>query len=464
MQGPIRSEATVGYVTTRQRDGLGAGHSPQRAQPGSSAESVEHVSKPQRALFRQEALEFQRDHRQWGEVATLQPLSTKVTVWAIAAFVVLGIIFLFLAPYARKETVPGYLMPGAGTARIYAPQPGIVSAVQVQEGQDVEEGQPLLSVTTAQVAADGQDVNLAMLDALVRQRDLLTRQIPAEEVRTRSERERLAALIQGLEVEATHIEGQMATQRERIRLIEGLVAAAARLNPRGYVSDLEYRRREEALLEQRQNLDVLGQQAAARRNQLTEQRSALEQLPTVATDRMRILHGELSTLEQRIAEINGRRAYVIRAPVAGRISSLQAMIGRPADPRHLQLSIVPDGSTLQAELFVPTRAAGFVRKGQRVRILYEAFPYQNFGTYGGRIVKVSHTVLTPADAAAPVELREPAYRVTVALDRPDVDAYGDRIPLQPDMLLRADIILDSRALMSWILNPLLGVGARAMQP
>src|SRR5215218_1399161 len=203
---------------------------------------------------------------------------------------------------------------------------------------------------------------------------------------------------------------------------------------------------------------------AARQNQLTEQRSALEQLPVVAADRMRSLQGELSTLEQRIAEINGRRAYVIRAPVAGRVSSLQAMVGRPADPRQLQLSIVPDGGALQAELFVPTRAAGFVRTGQRVRILYEAFPYQNFGAYGGRIVKVSRTVLTPADTAAPVELKQPAYRVTVALDRPDVDAYGEKIPLQPDMLLRADIILDSRALMSWILNPLLGIGARAMQP
>jgi membrane fusion protein len=140
------------------------------------------------------------------------------------------------------------------------------------------------------------------------------------------------------------------------------------------------------------------------------------------------------------------------------------MVGRPADPRQLQLSILPDGSTLRAELFVPTRAAGFVRKGQRVRLLYEAFPYQNFGTYGGRIVQVSRTVLTPADAAGPIELRQPAYRVTVSLDRPDVDAYGEKMPLQPDMLLNADIILDSRALMSWILNPLLGAGARAMQP
>lgn len=45
-----------------------------------------------------------------------------------------------------------------------------------------------------------------------------------------------------------------------------------------------------------------------------------------------------------------------------------------------------------------------------------------------------------------------------------MDAHGERIPLQPDMLLRADVILDSRTLMAWLMNPLLGAGARAMQP
>jgi membrane fusion protein len=418
----------------------------------------------QRALFRQEVVEFQRDHRQWGEVALLQPASTKVAAWFVASSVALIAVFLFLAPYARKETVYGYLTPTAGTARIYAPQHGIVSGVHVEEGQEVKEGQPLLGVTTAQVAADGLDVNVTMLDALARQRDLLARQVSTEEARTQSERERLAALIRGLEDEVSHIEAQIGTQRGRVQLLQGLVTSAARLNPRGYVSDLDYRRREEALLEQRQNLDALGQQLAARRNQLTEQRFGLAQLPAVAADRMRTLQGELSAVEQRIAEVNGRRAYVIRAPISGRVSAVQATVGRPADPRQLQLSILPGGSVLQAELFVPTRAAGFVQAGQKVRILYEAFPYQNFGTYGGHVVKVSRTVLTPADISAPVELKEPAYRVSAALDRSDVDAYGDKIPLQPDMLLRADIILDRRTLMNWLLNPLLGVGARAMQP
>jgi membrane fusion protein len=121
------------------------------------------------------------------------------------------------------------------------------------------------------------------------------------------------------------------------------------------------------------------------------------------------------------------------------------------------MEIIPDDNVLQAELFVPTRAIGFVRPGQKVRILYEAFPYQQFGTYGGRVNKVSQTILTKSDTSGPIELKEPAYRVTVALDRPDIDAYGKHVPLQADMLLTADIILQKRSIMNWLLDPLFRV-------
>jgi membrane fusion protein len=148
---------------------------------------------------------------------------------------------------------------------------------------------------------------------------------------------------------------------------------------------------------------------------------------------------------------------VIRAPTAGRVSTLQATTGQNADPQRLQLEIIPEDSVLQAELFLPARAVGFVEPGQAVRILYDAFPYQHFGTYRGQVTKVSQTILTSSDAAGPISLKEPAYRVTAALERPDIDAYGKRVALQPDMLLKADIILERRSLMSWLTNPLRSV-------
>jgi membrane fusion protein len=409
------------------------------------------------SLFRQEAVDFQQQNREWGRVALLQPLSIKVTTWFITLAFALVIGFLFLGQYSRKETVVGYLTPTSGTSKVFVPQLGTIREVHVNEGQQVREGQTLLTIDTAQIAANGLDVNTAMLDTLRSQENLLTTQIAAEEQRAKSERERLTTMVDGLEVEISQLQAQLKIQGERIRVEEEFVASATALRKEGYIADADFKRRQVALLEQKQNLNSMNQQLAARQNQLTDTRYSHDQLPTVMAGKIQSLRSELATTEQRIAEIGGRRAYVIRAPAAGRVSTLQATVGQFADPRRLQMEIVPNESVLQAELFVPTRAIGFVQPGQEVRILYEAFPYQQFGTYSGRVLKISQTILTKSDTFGPIELKEPAYRITAALDRPDIDAYGKTIPLQADMLLRADIILEKRSLINWLLEPLLSV-------
>jgi len=407
------------------------------------------------ALFRHEALDFQRSQRQWGEVALLQPLSTRLLSWSAAAAFAVMLAFACLAHFARKETVPGYLTPTAGTAKIFAATPGVVTEVYVREGDQVQRDQPLLTIGTGQIAANGEDVIAAMLAALALQRGLLRQQIAAEEQRTEAERDRLSALMRSQASEVAQIEAQIAAQGERIRLAEGLVSAAAQLIAKGHISDVEDKRRRESVLEQKQGLNALNRQLSDLQSRLSETRFTLEQLPTVTAERIQPLHNELSGVEQRMAEVNGRRAYVVRAPISGRISMLQATPGQTADPKRLELEIVPADAVLEAELFVPTRAAGFIKPGQEVRILYDAFPYQNFGTYNARVTRVSRTILTAADTAAPVALTEPAYRVTAALERRDIEARGETIPLQADMLLRADIILDRRPLVAWLVAPLL---------
>jgi membrane fusion protein len=409
----------------------------------------------QRSLFRPEAIDFQNQHRNWGQVVLLQPVSSKVLTWFLAALVAVIVGFVSIAQYARKETVIGYLTPSSGTAKIFVAQQGFVKELHVREGQEVAEGDPLLTIATAQVAANGEDVNATVLEILALQRDVINRQIAGEERRGTSEHERLAAVIKGIESEISQLEGQRKIQGHRLKLSEGFVSSAAQLSAKGAMADIELKRREQAALEQKQNLTSLDQQLAARRTQLTESRYALEQLPIVTAERIRLLRTDLSAVEQRAAEVNGRRAYVIRAPTSGRVSTLQANVGQIADPRRMQLEIIPLDASLQAELFFPTRAFGFVRAGQQIRILYDAFPYQKFGTYRGSVLKVSQTILTSNDASGPIALKEPAYRVTATLERPDIDAYGQKIPLRPDMLLKADVILDKRSLMSWLLDPLL---------
>lgn len=421
-----------------------------QAAPGSSPV-------PRRTLFRQEVLEFQQHTREWGRVVPLQPLSIRLTAWFIILCVAGIVAFLFFAHYARKETALGYVTPVSGAARVFAPQAGVVSEVFVQQGQAVKKGQPLLTVTTGQLTAGGEDVNSALLATLDQQKNSLTSQIAVEVARTNTERERLSARVRSLGAEIEQLTKEAEVQRERVAIMERLVATGAQLRVKGLVSELDQRRREDAVLEHRRGLINVEQQITQRNSALSDVRTDLAQLPFTQSEKIQNFRNELSSVEQRITEIKARRSYVVSAPVSGVVSLLQASVGQAVDPKRLQLEIRPEGDVLQAELFVPARAMGLVEEGQQVRILYEAFPYQKFGTYSGRVVSVSHTALTSQDVAVPVPLKEVAYRVTVALDRQDVDVNGRKIPVQPDMLLKADIILERRTLMEWLLEPILSV-------
>ena len=82
-----------------------------------------------RALFRQEAVDFHQHRQQWGDVASLQPASTKVATWFLAVLTAGLIAFLFIAQYARKETAVGYLTPTKGTAKVFVPRRGAIREV-----------------------------------------------------------------------------------------------------------------------------------------------------------------------------------------------------------------------------------------------------------------------------------------------------------------------------------------------
>ena len=124
--------------------------------------------------------------------------------------------------------------------------------------------------------------------------------------------------------------------------------------------------------------------------------------------------------------------------------------------------IIPSGSQLQAELLAPSRAIGFVRPGQDVELSLQAFPYQRFGTVRGTVRTVSSTVLGPSDVGFPgLDIREPVFRIRVSLSRDTMNAYGQSVPMQPGMLVSAEIVFEHRSLLRWLFDPIYAVSKRA---
>ena len=170
-------------------------------------------------------------------------------------------------------------------------------------------------------------------------------------------------MLGGLQGEIAQIEGQIKIQEERLRVAQADMTAAEQLRSRGIISEVDFRRRQVQVLEQKQTMAALNQQLASRKNQLTDADYSLRQLPTMMAQKIQALRNDLAATEQRMAEIKGRRAYVVRAPASGRVSVLQSTVGQNVDPQRLQLEIIPEDAVLQAELFVPARAIGFVQPG-----------------------------------------------------------------------------------------------------
>jgi membrane fusion protein len=91
---------------------------------------------------------------------------------------------------------------------------------------------------------------------------------------------------------------------------------------------------------------------------------------------------------------------------------------------------------------------------------YQAFPYQRFGSFDGRVVEIARTLMSPEDLDVPVNTNQPFYRVTVRLTSQQVETGAMNFPLQAGMQLDADLSLERRRLIEWAIEPLQSVTKR----
>lgn len=411
-------------------------------------------------LFRPEVAE-----RTWELLASrgLMPKAPAFTLAVIAllllAFAGFGT-FLARGVIPRVETASGYLEPASGVARVRAPRQGIVGMVHVKDGQLVGRGDVLVTLQSGQTTESGATAEAEIAVQLRGQRGDLEAQLVREADWRANEERRLGATVEEFVHDLELLERNIETQQKQAALAQVQVERIRDLVARGTVSLDEMQRREIAALGQRLAVQSAEREQAAKRAQLVQARIALEQLPTVASERQRTLRDALANVQQRLIELEARRAVVVRASTGGRVAAVPALAGAAVESGGLIAIIVPEGADLHARVFVPTRAIAKIHREQKVSIRYEAFPYQKYGTFKGRVVGMSDSVLLPQEVEkiSPVRLSEPAYVLEVAIERQSVTLGDERqAPLRPDMILTAIIEVDRRPLLTWVADSVFGV-------
>jgi membrane fusion protein len=275
--------------------------------------------------------------------------------------------------------------------------------------------------------------------------------------------ERLAAL----QREQAQLEAQAGLQAERLVLAEAALARLQALGGEKFVSAAQIQTKSEEVLGQRVEGAALARQRQALQREAATLAAERRELPLQADTAL----GEIERDRAEVAEAAVRagtqsasRHLVVQAPADGVLSGMSASPGQAVTADAALASLSPTGGTLQAHLFAPSSALGFVQPAQPVWLRLAAFPYQKFGLQTGTVAQVAQAPLAPAElAVVPIAARpgsEPLYRVTVLLDRQAVSAAGQNRPLVAGMQLEADVMLERRRLVEWLFEPVIGWAQR----
>jgi membrane fusion protein len=414
-------------------------------------------------LFRPEALEHQR--QAWlGDMQLLRPLSLRLLTATVLLVLAAVLAFLWWGEYTRKARVAGVLVPDQGVIRLLPPQEAVVLERHAVEGARVARGDVLfvLSLERSSAAGDTQ----ASVQRSLRERERSLADSAAQQaLLTQAQAAALDQRLADMRRERGQRLSEALLHKQRLTLAGDALARLESLRRDNFISAAQLQAKHEELLGLQAQLQALEREAAAHERAIAALEAERRELPLRAQAQQGEIQRERAELAQLAAESEAKRRLVVQAPADGVVSAVLAQPGQTVTPTAALASLVPADSQLQAHLYAPSSAVGFVRPDQTVLLRYQAYAYQKFGHQRGRVLQVSRTPLSAADQSAlagaqPQAAHEPLYRITVALDKQQVSAYGQDISLVPGMQLDADVLLDRRRLIEWIFEPLLGLGGR----
>lgn len=413
-------------------------------------------------LFRPEVLQSRR--QSWlGGISLTQPLG----LWLLAGFAAMAVVaivlFLVVGEYTQRSRVAGQLVPDLGVATVVAPSSGVVERLFLEEGEKVLGGEALALVAVPRSTATGDDAQARILEGIDKRRESIR-------AAGRSAGELLAAQLTGYRQqlsaarrELAQTEAQAVTRGQQVALAQETLERYRTLGRQQYLSEVQVRQQQQALLEQVTAQQDLQRQASTMRRQIAQIEQSLRGLPAQRSAQEAATGRDLALLEQERIESEANGELLVKAPVTGLLASRLIEPGQAVQLGQPLMSLLPAGSKLQAQLFVPSRAIGFIEPGDQVLLRYQAYPYQKFGHHDGIVSRISRSALSAGELnvlVGNVQSGEPYYRVLVDIRQQTITAYGREEPLRPGMLVDADILGEHRKLYEWVLEPLYSLTGR----
>jgi len=403
----------------------------------------------------------------------------RIVVWTILAIFIIAIIWASIGKVDVVAVGRGKVIPD-GRLKVVQPfEEGIISAIHINEGQKVKQGQVLIELDSAMKTVDVESIEKT-INTMEFENKLLKNELMEGDIEELVLKDVLSEVVQQdlYELTKSKISENKAKQETFKSLIlqrEAELKIEQSTNQKlannlAILKDKEQKYKvlyEGGAIELQKWKDVIDEITLAE-NDLQIQYAKVEQaesLLEVARKNLDNFKEEIDTTilnlvvenDKKITELKAQltksqrsvQYQLLTSPVDGIVHGLSSnTIGGIVTPAQPIMNIVPDGTPLVVEVMIANKDRGFVDVGQEVGNKFDAFPFQKYGTVKGEVVSIS------PDAFEDEKLGS-VFKMKISLDRTTINLSGNNFNITPGMAVTAEIMTGKRRIIEFFLDPII---------
>jgi HlyD family secretion protein len=275
---------------------------------------------------------------------------------------------------------------------------------------------------------------------------------PNQRLQLASQAEEFASRREGARQELRKAEERLAGERASLATYENIANRIAGLVAQGAASEVQ-------LLEARQNVQKSESAIAQEQREIARLESSLVNTgATTNVELRRKVEENLRQIAQLDSDIRQARQQIqfglLTAPADGTVFDIEVSpgsvvaqgTGTSANASGKSLMKVVPNDALQARVFLPNQAIGFVQPGQRADLQIQAFDASDFGTVAARVERIGSDALPAEEQKRELGTDSTGlyYPAVMLLDRQTIQLPNSTAPLQAGMSLTANIKLRER--------------------
>lgn len=407
---------------------------------------------------------------------SVNPHIIRATIGIFASAIFAFLLWAGLTNVNEVAHTPGEVIPIGNEQTIQHFDGGIVELIHVSDGALVRRGDPLITLSDANVLQDlnrakinGLNLRLEKerLDAFIEnRRPNFQSQGIAVEGQTENqfaffdgmitaktkERHLLSTRILEKEKIVKSLRSDLQNEENNFAILQDMHDRRLRLNAKGFISDME-------VLNDKQNMNKAVGKIAQLTNQIDQAEDAIHNAQSeldllAATQRdetfqkLALLDSDIAQNDEVIAKLEARLNRLdIRASVGGMVKGLSVnTIGSVVKPADDLMKIVPIDQGVEVEVKIQPKDIGHVHVGQPVQVKFSTFDFSRYGFVSGTLHHISAGTFDDQNG-------ERFYQGRIQLSQNHVGSKGTNQVL-PGMTVMADIITGQKTILEYMLKPI----------